>query len=160
RKVREALLAREIEARWSKRDILAVYANFVFLGDNAYGVRAAAHAYYDRGLADLTAPQAALIAGLAQAPGRADPFRDPAAAPARRDQVLERMHGAGWLDDAAYAAALAAPLGLTPGGNPYGSLAPWYTEEVRRLVAAAMPDDVDHGGLEVETAAVPALSID
>ncbi len=159
RKVREALLAREIERRWTKREILTVYVNFVFLGANAYGVRAAARAYFDRDLDALTVAQAATIAGLAQAPGRADPYKDRAAALARRDAVLARMHKAGSIDDATLAAALAEPLTLTRPGVAAGSLAPWYTEHVRRLIAEAMPEDHARGGLVVETAALPALAI-
>ncbi len=159
RKVREALLAREIERRWSKREILSVYVNFVFLGASAYGVRAAARAYFDRDLAQLTVAQAAMIAGLAQAPGRAEPLRDRAAAQARRDEVLVRMHKAGSIDDAALAAALAEPFTLTRPGVAAGSLAPWYTEHVRRLIAEAMPEAHDRGGLRVETAALPTLAM-
>lgn len=76
RKVREALLARQLERRWSKAAVLEVYLNFVFLGGNAYGMAAAARAYFDLApeeLARLTAAQAALLAGLIQAPSRLDP---------------------------------------------------------------------------------------
>ncbi len=79
RKVREALLSRAIERRWAKRDILETYLSFVFLGQNAYGVAAAARAYFDRRVAELDLPQAALLAGLIQAPARLDPYRRPAA---------------------------------------------------------------------------------
>ena len=137
RKVREALLARRIEARWSKRDILEVYVNFVFLGANAYGVRAAARAYFDRDLAALTAAQAATLAGLIQAPGRLDPYLAPEPARRRRDEVLARMGRAGFLDGGALTAALAEPLTLTRPRRAYGRIAPWYTEHVRRLANAA-----------------------
>jgi penicillin-binding protein 1A len=160
RKVREALLAREIERHWSKRDILTVYANYVFLGANAYGVRAAARAYFDRDLAELTDAQAATIAGLAQAPGRADPYKNPAAAKARRDEVLARMRRAGFLDDAELAAALAEPLALTPPAPVYGTVAPWYTEHVRRVVLDALPGEYDLGGLVVETAVLPGVDLE
>jgi len=158
RKVREALLARNLEKRWSKRDILSAYANLVFLGANAYGVRAAARAYFDRDLTELTVAQAATIAGLVQAPGRADPNKDLAAARARRDEVLARMHRAGSIDDATLAAARAEPLTLIPHRDPAGTIAPWYTEHVRRLIAEWLPGEYDLGGLIVETAAQPALA--
>ncbi|MCA9675637.1 MAG: transglycosylase domain-containing protein [Myxococcales bacterium] len=160
RKVREALLALRLEQRWSKQEILTVYANFVFLGANAYGVRAAARAYFDRDLDQLTAAQAATIAGLAQAPGRASPLRDPAAAKARRDEVLERMGRAGFLDDAAVAAARAEPLGLHDPGVAYGAVAPWYTEHVRQLLEDGMAEELDLGGLEIDTAAQPVLAVE
>jgi penicillin-binding protein 1A len=128
----------------------------VFLGASSYGVRAAARAYFDRELDELTAAQAAMIAGLAQAPGRADPFKNPAVARARRDEVLDRMQRAGFLDEAVVAAARAEPLDLRPPDRP--RLAPWYTEHVRRLLEDSLPEMVDLGGLEVETAADPALA--
>jgi penicillin-binding protein 1A len=153
RKVREALLARAIERRWSKADILEAYANFVFLGSNAYGVRAAARAYFDRDLAALTPAQAALIAGLIQAPGRMDPAIAPDAARRRRDEVLARAARAGFLDAATADAARAEPLGLTRPRRAYGTIAPWYTEHVRRGLGSTAA-----GGLVVETAALPALA--
>ena len=158
RKVREALVARRIERHYSKDRILEVYVNQVFLGASAYGVRAAARAYFDRSLDQLDVAQAAMIAGLAQAPGRADPFVDPAAAQRRRDAVLERMVGAGFLAREAARAASEQPLGLTPPPVRYGRTAPWYTERVRRDLEEAGPDEYARGGLAVETAAQPVLA--
>jgi penicillin-binding protein 1A len=157
RKVREALLSRAIERRWVKRDILETYLSFVFLGQNAYGVAAAARAYFDRRVAELDLPQAALLAGLIQAPARLDPYRRPAAARARRDEVLARMARAGLIDEAARAAAAAAPIELVRPRPSYGTRVPWYTEQARALVRAALPDEVRRGGLAIETAALPAL---
>jgi len=160
RKVREALMASAIERRWPKRAIFEVYANYVFLGANAYGVRAAARAYFDEPLAALTPAQAALLAGLIQAPGRLDPWQAPDAARARRDEVLARMRRAGFLDDAALARARAEPLDLHRPRRAYGRVAPWYTERARRLIEEALPDEVARGGLTIETAALPALAAD
>ncbi|HTJ40637.1 MAG TPA: transglycosylase domain-containing protein [Kofleriaceae bacterium] len=160
RKVREALLAHEIEKRWSKDDVLEVYANLVFLGSNAYGVRAAARIFFDRSLAELDPAQCALIAGVIQAPGRLDPWKHPELAKKRRDEVLARMRRAGFLDDAALASAIASPLGLRHPHRVYGDVAPWYTERARRLVAEALPDELARGGLTIETAALPALDLD
>jgi penicillin-binding protein 1A len=157
RKVREALLARAIERRWTKREILETYLDFVFLGEGAYGMTAAARAYFDRDVAALDLPAAALLAGLIQAPGRLDPFRHPEAARARRDEVLARMARARLIDPATHARATAAPLGLTRPRPSYGTRVPWYTEQVRGLVASALPDDFARGGLTIETAALPAL---
>ena len=158
RKVREALLARRIERHYPKDRILEVYVNQVFLGAGAYGVRAAARAYFDRSLDDLEPAQVALIAGLAQAPGRADPFVDPAAARRRRDEVLDRMAEAGFLAVEAARAARLQPLGLQPPPVRYGTVAPWYTERVRRDLEEGAPDDYARGGLVVETAAQPVLA--
>jgi len=157
RKVREALLARAIERRWTKRDILETYLDFVFLGEGAYGMTAAARAYFDRDVGDVDLPQAALLAGLIQAPGRLDPFHHPAAARARRDEILARMARAHLIDAAAQARAAGAPLALARPHPSYGTRVPWYTEQVRRLVAGAVPAELARGGLTIDTAALPAL---
>ncbi|HEY1556311.1 MAG TPA: transglycosylase domain-containing protein [Kofleriaceae bacterium] len=157
RKVREALLARAIERRWSKHDVLETYLDFVFLGEGAYGMAAGARAYFDRDVRALDLPQAALLAGLIQAPGRLDPFHHAEAARARRDEVLARMARANLIDEPTRARAAAAPLELARPHPSYGTRVPWYTEQVRRLVASALPDELARGGLVIETAALPAL---
>ena len=154
RKVREALLARAIERRWTKRDILETYLDFVFLGEGAYGMAAAARAYFDRDVSQLDLPQAALLAGLIQAPGRLDPFHHPAAARARRDEVLARMARAHLIDPAEQARAAAAPLALVRPHPSYGRRAPWYTEQVRRLIAGALPRELARGGLVIDEKAL------
>jgi penicillin-binding protein 1A len=157
RKVREAILARRIEERWSKTEIFEAYANFVFLGANAYGVAAAARAYFDRDLDQLDLAQAALIAGLIQAPSRLDPYDDVDAARVRRDEVLARMERARFITAAERAAAVAEPIALSPPADVRGTRVPWYTEASRRLVVEAVPDRLGTGGLVIETAAQPAL---
>jgi len=118
---------------------------------------AAARAYFDRDVSQLDLPQAALLAGLIQAPGRLDPFHHPAAARARRDEVLARMARAHLIDAAEQARAAADPLALSRPHPSYGRRAPWYTEQVRRLVAGALPRELARGGLAIDTAALPAL---
>jgi membrane carboxypeptidase/penicillin-binding protein len=157
RKVREALLAREIEARWTKREILAVYLNFVFLGQNAYGMSAGARAYFDKPATELDLAESALLAGLIQAPSRLDPFHHPEAAKARRDEILARMARAHLIDESTREAAAASPIVVRRPKPTYGTRVGWYTEAVRQLVADAFPTDIDRGGIVVETAALPAL---
>ena len=157
RKVREALLAREMEKHWTKREILETYLGFVYLGQGAYGVQAAARAYFDRDVSHLDLPESALLAGLVQAPGRLDPFHHPDEAKARRDEVLARMFRAKLIDAATRDAAIAQPLALRRPIKSYGRVVPWYTEQVRQLISAAIPDELGRGGLVVETAALPAL---
>ena len=157
RKVREALLARMIEKRWSKREVLEVYLDFVFLGEGAYGMQAAARAYFDRDVGSLDLAEAALLAGLIQSPGRLDPYHHPDAAKARRDEVLARMTRAKLIDEPTRAKAAAEPIVLHRPHPSYGTRVPWYTEQVRQLVAGAFPADFARGGLVIETAALPAL---
>ncbi len=158
RKVREALVARRLERQWSKAQILEAYLNYVFLGAGAYGVAAGADAYFAKPLAAVTVDEAALLAGLIQAPSRLDPRKAPAAAKARRDEVLARMARARLIDEPTRAAAVARPIALAHRAELYGTRAPWYTEHVRRLVEESIPLEVARGGLAIETAAAPALA--
>ncbi len=160
RKAREMILARRIERRWSKQRILETYANHVFLGSGAYGVAAAARAYFAKPLASLSLHEMALVAGMAQAPGRTDPWQNPDAARARRDEVLGRMWRAGMIDDDEHRAAVAAPLGLRAPVDPYGTIAPWITEAARREIVEIDPDDFARGGLDVVTTALPVAAVE
>ena len=157
RKAREALMARKLERRWTKREILETYLNFVFLGEGAYGMRAGARAYFDRDVGDVDLAQAALLAGLIQAPSRLDPYKNPVDAKARRDEILARMHRAGMIDEATRAQMAARPIELRRARARYGTRVPWYTEQVRAFVVEALPDEMARGGLVIETAALPAL---
>ncbi|HSB68141.1 MAG TPA: PBP1A family penicillin-binding protein [Candidatus Methylomirabilis sp.] len=91
RKVKEALLAVEIEKRYPKDKILELYFNQVYFGHGAYGVEAAAQTYFKKSVGELTLPEAAMLAGLPSAPNRFSPIVDPARARRRRDHVLNRM---------------------------------------------------------------------
>ena len=157
RKLREALLAREIERRWSKRDVLQTYLELVFLGQNAYGMVAGARAYFDREVGALDLAEWALLAGLIQAPSRLDPFRHPVAAKARRDEILARMARAKMIDEPARATAAALPLALRRPTQIYGLRSPWYTETVRTYLASSLAGELARGGLVLETAVHPAL---
>jgi len=95
RKLQEACLAVELARRWSKRRVLKEYLNLVFYGRHAYGAQAAAWTYFSRPASRLTLAQAALLAGLPQAPSLDDPFPRPRAALVRRNEVLAAMPSAG-----------------------------------------------------------------
>ncbi|HUH05674.1 MAG TPA: PBP1A family penicillin-binding protein [Kofleriaceae bacterium] len=160
RKVREALLARRLERRYSKQRIFETYINHAFLGAGAYGIAAAARAYFGKSLARLDLAETAMIAGMAQAPGRADPYKDPHAARARRDEVLHRMARAGFISADEAAAAQARPIELSPPPLVYGTIAPWLTEHARRELDQELPAEVARGGLRVETTALPPLALE
>src|SRR5919202_1874054 len=115
RKLREACLAVELAKRWSKRRILAEYLNRVFYGHHAYGAQAAAWTYFSRPARRLTLAQAALLAGLPQAPSVDDPFRHPRRALARRNEVLAAMRASRAISVGGYRGAASSPLGLHPG---------------------------------------------
>ncbi|HEY4179951.1 MAG TPA: transglycosylase domain-containing protein [Kofleriaceae bacterium] len=151
RKTREALMARKIERRWTKPQILETYLNYVYFGHGAYGLAAAARAYFDEEVDQLTLAQSALIAGLIQAPSTLDPWNKPERARARRDEILARMLRASLIDESTRASASAEAIALKA---PHSVVrVSWYTEQVRRFIGKALPDDFDRGGLIVETAA-------
>ena len=91
RKIKEAILAMRIEQSLSKQRILELYLNEIYLGLQSYGVAAAAQAYFNKPLDELTPAEAAFLAALPKAPNNYNPFRFPEAAKARRDWVLDRM---------------------------------------------------------------------
>jgi len=109
RKVQEVLLALWLEQRHSKEQILEMYLNRVYFGSGAYGVEAAARRYFGKSAADVTLPEAALLAGLLKAPSRLSPARDPEAAKARARLVLAAMRAQGMIGDREMAAAIDAP---------------------------------------------------
>ncbi|MBZ0271847.1 transglycosylase domain-containing protein [bacterium] len=134
RKLKEAILAWRLERRFTKEEILYLYLNEIYFGHGAYGVAAAADTYFGKAPADLTLGEAALIAGLPQAPSRYDPFRRMDSALARRKHVLSRMAETGKIDRAAAEAAAAEDLALVDDADPNREVAPWFTEHVRRYV--------------------------
>lgn len=97
RKLKELVIAEHLNRAWSKRRILDVYLNRIYLGPHADGVRAAAHHYFHRPLRALRLPQLATLAGLAANPSLLNPRRHPKAATRRRDHVLKRMLAMGFL---------------------------------------------------------------
>ena len=103
RKLIEACLAIKLARQWSKDRILTAYMNQVFYGNHAYGVEAAAETYFSRTAKELTLEQAALLAGLPQAPSSYDPFRNPEAALDRRNEVLHAMLVNGDITSSEYA---------------------------------------------------------
>src|SRR5207237_630606 len=115
RKLREACLAIKLSSRWSKHRILQGYLNTVYYGNHAYGVEAASQTYFSRHASQLSLPQAALLAGLPQAPSVDDPFHNPRAAIARRNEVLFAMLRNGDVTRAQYRFARHYPLRLRPG---------------------------------------------
>ncbi len=113
RKIKEALLALDIEKRYSKDQILTMYANQIFLGHGAYGVEAAAELYFQKSAMDLSLAEAALLAGMIpSASNKYDPVKRPENAFNRRNKVLSRMLELGFIDAAAYEQAIAQPLGV------------------------------------------------
>jgi penicillin-binding protein 1A len=115
RKLKEACLAIKLNRAWSKDKILATYLNQVYYGNLAYGIEAAAQTYFSKHATQLTLPEAALLAGMPQAPSAYDPFNRTEIATGRRNQVLLAMLEEGTIDRAAYDWAVKRGLGLKAG---------------------------------------------
>lgn len=150
RKVKEAVLAAEISRRYSKDQILELYLNEIFYGNLAYGAEAAAETYFGKDVAQLSLPEAALLAGLPQAPAYYDPYTQPERALRRRGTVLALMAAAGAISVEEAEAARQAPLELVP--LRFDLRAPHFTLLVREQIEAAWgPDALYKLGLEVTT---------
>ena len=118
RKIREIVLAMRIESALSKEQILELYLNEIFLGNRAYGVAAAAQTYFNKPLRDLSIAEAAVLAGMPQAPSRYNPFKNPKAALARRTYVVQRMRADGFISADEARLALRGATGPDRSGNP------------------------------------------
>ncbi|HXV37847.1 MAG TPA: PBP1A family penicillin-binding protein [Myxococcota bacterium] len=153
RKIREMILARRIEQRFSKQEILYLYLNQIYFGHGAYGIREAARTYFDKETLGLSVSESALLAGLPKAPSRYSPFNSPQEAEERRRYVLSRMREEGFLDDAGHAAALAEiPVLADRSASENDPAAAYFVEEVRRTLFERLGGKlVLEGGLTIET---------
>ena len=166
RKLQEAAVALQLERQYSKDEILERYLNTVYFGNGAYGVATAAERYFGVRAADLTLPQAALLAGLLKAPATYDPHAHPDAARARRNLVLRLMARHGMVESQEADRARDADLGVVaPRRRPWR--APWFVDHVLALLQhdpafdvlgddpAARAFAVFRGGLRIETTLDP-----
>ncbi|MFO7496174.1 MAG: penicillin-binding protein 1A, partial [Desulfobacterales bacterium] len=152
RKLREAILAFQLERRYTKDEILALYLNQIYLGSGAYGVAAAARRYFDKPVADLDLAECALVAGLPKAPSRYSPLANPELALARRNLVLRQMRDTGAISAERYHLALSTPLQTTVSSRPGTTAAPYFIEAVKaELEAAVGPARLYREGLRVTT---------
>jgi penicillin-binding protein 1A len=151
RKVQEALLAIQIERRFTKPQIFTLYANEIFLGHGAYGYEAASEYYFSKPAKQLNLEEAALLAGLPKAPQYYSPINHPDRAKNRRNLVLNAMLEDGKITTAQAREAKNKPIVLDLQKDP-NSLAPHYVEEIRRYLEAKYgSDQVHQGGLRVYT---------
>jgi penicillin-binding protein 1A len=159
RKAREAMLALRIESALPKERILEIYLNEIFLGFQAYGVAAAAQAYFNKSLDELTLGEMAYLAALPKAPNNYHPIRFPEAARARRDWVLDRMAEDGHITREEAAAAKAEGLQARILRRPETvSVGQHFTEEVRReLISRFGQEQTQGGGLVVRTSLDPRI---
>ena len=151
RKINEILLALKIEKELSKQQILELYLNKIYFGNRAYGVGAAARAYYGKDLNELSVAQMAMIAGLPKAPSIYNPIANPQRALARRNYALERMHALGSIDDITYRKALAEQDTARRHKTQPEVEAPYLGEMVRREMVKRYGKTAYNAGYRVFT---------
>jgi penicillin-binding protein 1A len=172
RKLREAILASQLDRSMDKEDILFEYLSNIYLGEGAYGFAAAAETYFRKPVQQLTVSEAALLAGVIPAPSAYSPRDHPDVAEQKRRLVLGAMLDEGYLDQATHDAAAAEVVWLAANGPPPGpatvvqpaetqqSSDPYFTDYVRRWLIAHLPggeDQLLREGLRVDTTLDPDL---
>ena len=151
RKIQEALLAVQIERRFTKPQIFTLYANQIYLGHGVYGFEAASQFYFSKPAKRLTLDEAALLAGLPKSPTYYSPITHPDHALKRRNLVINSMLEDGNITAQQAAAARDLPIRLEVAHDP-DSLAPYFVEEIRRYLEGKYgSDQVHEGGLRVYT---------
>ena len=134
RKIKEILVAIQIEKRYTKREILTFYANQTHFGHGTNGVEAAARLYFGKRAKDVTLEEAAMIAGIIQSPARQSPYVNRGAAKFRRDYTLQEMAENGYITQEQADAAKSKPIVTRGQPQPVRSVAPFFTEEVRKYL--------------------------
>ena len=158
RKIREALLAFRLEQALSKKEILEIYLNEIFLGTRSYGLEAAARTYFGKPATEMSIPEAALLAGLVSSPSKYAPGRSHDAALKRREFVLGRMLLHGFISENQHREAMAdIPSFRENLPNPFDKV-PYFTETVRQYIVARYGEDrLYNDGLQVWTTCDPTL---
>jgi penicillin-binding protein 1A len=158
RKIKEALVALQIERRYTKDEIFTMYCNQIYWGHGAYGVQAAARLYFDKPVSDLTTEEAALLAGIIQSPERQSPYVNVTAATRRRGYALDRMAEEGFISSDEATAAKARPIVTTGTALGGPTLAPYLVENIRQeLQARYGAQAIYESGLTVRTGLDPLL---
>ncbi len=158
-KLRQALMAWQIEARTSKDRVLEAYLNMVYLGNGRYGMESAARGYFGKSASDLTLAESALLAGVISSPTRYSPAVDPIAAKKRRDEILSRMRDLDYITSEQEVAARSEKIEIAPTlRSETSKVAPHFVEYVKRqLIEKLGADAVFTGGLRVHTTLDPTL---
>ncbi|MCA3486480.1 MAG: PBP1A family penicillin-binding protein [Rhodobacter sp.] len=163
RKIKEIILASRIEETLNKEKILELYLNEIFLGQNSYGVAAAAQTYFNKPLADLAPHEAAMLAAMPQAPSKFHPVTAKARLTERRNYVLREMWQNGYLDEATYLRERDMPLLSVQNGDFPAfrqSLPPrnYFTDEIGRQLSTTFgKEELFTGGLTIRATADPDL---
>jgi len=152
RKIKEIILSFQIEAQFTKEEILQLYLNKIYLGQRAYGIFAASEIYYDRPLSQLTLAEHAMIAGLPKAPSNYNPISNPQRALLRRNYVLKRMLKLGHIQQDAFDTASQAPITAERHMTQRELNAPYIAEMVRHEIMQKYGEQATYNaGLKVYT---------
>ncbi|MBR4721291.1 MAG: PBP1A family penicillin-binding protein [Clostridia bacterium] len=139
RKIKEMMRAVALEKRFTKDEILTVYLNIVYFGNQCYGIESASKVYFSKNAADLTIPQAAMIVGITQAPSRYDPFRKPEETIKKRNTVLKKMYKLGHISEDEYKKYSESALGVNSKYiSPSSSVYSYFVDHVINDVVAAL----------------------
>lgn len=163
RKIKEIILATRLEETLSKDKILELYMNEIFLGQNSYGVAAAAQTYFNKSLDALSPAEAAMLASLPKAPGEFHPVRGKERLLERRNYVLNEMFQNGYLDKAVFEAERERPLlSVQNGDYPAfrATMQPrdYFTDEIRRQLSGSFgEEEFFGGGLTIRATVDPGL---
>ncbi|MEY8098401.1 penicillin-binding protein 1A [Falsihalocynthiibacter sp. S25ZX9] len=166
RKIQEIILANRMVKSLDRDHILEIYLNEIFLGQNSYGVAAAAQTYFNKNLSELDPEEAAYLAVLPKAPSDYHPVRQLDRAMIRRDYVLKEMHENGYLDDAEYEIAVSQPLRTVQSGDfdSFKSTLPerdYFSDEIRRQLSRDFgEDEFFSGGLTVRATVDQELQVE
>lgn len=157
RKMREMILARQIEADLAKDEILELYLNYIYFGHGRYGVEEASHLYFGKSVRDVTLGEAALLAGIIKGPEIFSPRVSMTRALARQTFVLDQMVAKGFATPEQAEAAKKEPVTLAPPSEVLSELAPEVVDEVKRALRELVGPGADRGGYTVTTTIDPAL---
>ena len=153
RKIKEAILAIQIEKRYTKNEIFTLYCNQMYFGHGVYGVQTASRLYFGKPAKDLTLEEAALIAGILQGNVRQSPYVNMEAALRRRNYTLGRMAEVGYISSEEAEAAKKKPIALRGEPTAQASIAPYFLEDVRKeLEARYGAKQLYENGLSIQTA--------
>ncbi|MBB3190788.1 penicillin-binding protein 1A [Halomonas cerina] len=151
RKIREILLALQMEQILSKEEILELYVNKIYLGNRAYGIAAAAEVYYGRPLGELTLAETAMMAGLPKAPSALNPLANAERALIRRNWILFRMRELGYIAPAAYDEAVQSPITARRHVTPTEVEADYVAEMARQFALKRYGDQAYTDGYRIHT---------
>jgi len=151
RKIQEIMLAFKIEDKLTKDQILELYMNQIYLGERAYGFGSAARTYFGKPVQKLSIAEAAMLAGLPQAPASANPVVNPKRARQRQLQVLKRMRDLEYITPAQYEQAVAEKLKVQDYSHRFTTHAEYATEQVRQYMYSLYKDDIYTRGFNVYT---------